>query len=131
MNAIEKSSRVEKIKLVVNTQRISTYKNLQMLYSPFSIHFCFPPGTVKPCFVSERVTRADSRTVCFSFSNKIWIFRATIVIHVFYMLSQKSGQQSTLFESLSIHFCIHYLCVVKDSKQLLVFQFSTTPRNSM
>ena len=40
-------------------------KILQMLHSPISIHFCFPLDTVKPCFVSEVVTRADSRTVRF------------------------------------------------------------------
>ena len=38
-------------------------QNLQMLDSPFSIHVCFPLGTVKPRFVSEKLTRANPRTV--------------------------------------------------------------------
>ena len=58
----KKSCRVKKIKLVVKTNTINTHKNLQMLHCPFSIHFCFTLGTVKPCFVSERVTRADPQT---------------------------------------------------------------------
>ena len=99
-----------------------------MLHSPVSIHLCFPLGTVKPCFVSERVTRADPRTVRF---DKILNFRATIVIQNFYISSKKIGQQSTLFERFSKHFCIQYFFVVKDSKQLLIIQLSTTSRNSM
>ena len=95
-----------------------------MLHSPFSVHFCFPLGTVKPCFVSERVTRADPQTARF---DKILNFWATIVIQIFYILSKKTGQQSTLFESLSKHFCIHYFYVVKDSKQPIIIQLSTTP----
>ena len=87
-----------------------------MLHRPFFIQFCFPLGTVKPCFLSERVTRADPRTVRFSFSNKILIFRASIVIQNLYILSEKSGQQSTLFESFSKHFYIRYLYVLKESK---------------
>ena len=51
-----------------------------MLHSPFSVHLCLPLGTVKPCFVSEKVTRADPRTVRF---DKILNFRATIVIQIF------------------------------------------------
>ena len=102
-----------------------------MLHILVSMHFCFPLGTVKPCFVSERVTKADPRTVRSSFSNKILTFGATIVIQTFYILSGKPGQQCTLSEPFSKHFCIHYFSVVKDSKQLLIFQLSTTPRNSM
>ena len=83
---------------------------------------------MKPCFVSESVTRAYSRTVRF---DKILNFRATIVFQFFYILSGKSGQQPRLFESFSEHFCIHYFYVVEDSKQLLIIQLSTTPRNSM
>ena len=125
---LKKSCRVERIKLVVNTNTKDTYKNLQMLLSPFSVHLCFPLGTVKPCFVSEKVTRADPRTVQ---SDKILNFRANIVIQIIYILSEKCGQQSTLFESFSKHFCIHYFYVLKDSKKLLIIQLSTTPRNSM
>ena len=124
----KKSCRVEGIKLVVNTNTINTYKKLQMFHSPFSIHLCFLLGTVKPCFVSERVIRTDPRTVPF---NKVLNFGATIVIQVFYIFSKKIGQQSTLFEPFSKHFCTDYLYVVKYSKQLLIIQLSTTPRNSM
>ena len=102
-----------------------------MLHSPFSIHLCFPLGTVKPCFVSESVTRADPRTVRFSISSKILNFWATIVIQIFYILSEKSGQQSTPFLSLSKYFCIHFVYVVKDSKELVIIKLSTSPRNSM
>ena len=114
---LKKSSRVERIKLVVKTNTTNTYKNLQMLHSAFSIHFCFPLGTVKPCFVSEGVTRADPRTVRF---DKILNFLATIVIQIFYIFSENSGQESTIFESFSKHFCIHYFYVVKDSKELII-----------
>ena len=124
----KKSCRVERIKLVVNTNTINTYKKLQMLHSPFSIHFSFPLGTVKPFFVSERVTRADARTVRF---DKILNFRATIVIQTFSILSEKCSQQSTLFESFSKHFSFHYFYVVKDRKKLLIIQLSTTPCNFM
>ena len=111
MKAIEKKSRrVETIKLVVNTDTINTYKKTR---------------TVKPYFVSERVTGADPQTLRFE---KILNFWATIVIQIF--LHFVRLQQSTLFESFSKHFCIHYFYVVKDSKQLLIIQFSTTPRNS-
>ena len=103
-------------------------QNLQMLHSPFSIHLCFPLGTMKSCFVSEWLTKVDPRTVRFG---KILNFWATIVIQIFHILSKKIGQQSTLFESLCKHFCIHYFYVVKDSKQLIKIQPSTTPRNSM
>ena len=99
-----------------------------MLHSPFSVHLCFPLGTVKPCFVWERVTSADPRTVHF---DKILNFWATIVIRIFYISSEKIGQQSTLLEPFSKHFGIHYFCVVKDSKMLLIIQLSTTPRNSI
>ena len=99
-----------------------------MLHSPFSIHLYFPLGTVKPCFVSERVTRADPQIVRF---DKILKFWATIVIQVSYILSENCGQQSTLFESFSKHFCIQYFYVVKDSKELLIIQLSTTPPKSM
>ena len=99
-----------------------------MLHSPVSIHLCFPLGTVKPCFVSEKATRADPRTVYF---DKILNFRATIVIQIFYISFEKIGQQSTLFEPFSKHFCIHYSYVVKNNKKLLIVQLSTTPRNSM
>ena len=99
-----------------------------MLHSSFSIDLCFPLVTVKPCFVSEGVTRADPRFVRF---DKILNFWATLVIQTFYILSEKSSQQSTLFESLSKHFFIHYLYVVKDSKGLIIIQLSTTTRNSM
>ena len=64
-------------------------QNLQMLHSPISVHLCLPLGTVKPCFVSERVTRADPQTVHF---DKVLNFWATIVIQIFYILSEKSGQ---------------------------------------
>ena len=89
-----------------------------MLQFRIFIHFCLPLGTVKPCFEAEKVTRADPRIVRFSFSNKILNFWANIVIQFFYILSEKSGQQSTLFQLFSKHFCIHYLYVVKDRKQL-------------
>ena len=127
MNAIEKSCRVERIKLVVNTNKINTCKIYKccIAHSPYTF---FSLGTMKPCFVSEKVTRADPQTVCF---DKIFNFWATIVIQTFYILSKKMCQQSTLFESLSKHFCIQYFYVVKDSKQLLIIQLSTTPRNSM
>ena len=124
----KKSCRVERTELVVKTNTINTYKNLQMLPSPFSVHCCFPLGTVKPCFVSEKVTRADRRTVRF---DKILNFWATLVIQNLYILSEKSGQQSTLFEPFSKHFCIHHLYVVKDSKGLIIIQLSPTPSNSM
>ena len=127
----KKSYRVERNKLVVNTNTENTHKNLEMLHSTFSLHFCFPLGTVKPCFMSERVTRADLRTVRVFFYNKILNFLATIVIPFFYILSEKSGQQSTHFESLSKHFCIHYLYVVRDSKEVFISQLSTTPPNFM
>ena len=73
-----------------------------MLHNPFSIHICFPLGTLKPCFVSEMVTRADPRTVRFPFSNnKILNFWANIVIQIFYILSKKSGQQSAFITFMS------------------------------
>ena len=81
---------------------------------------------MKPCFVSERVIRADPPYVPF---DKILNFWSTMVIQNFYILPQKSGQQSTLFESFSKHFCILYLYVLKDSKELIIIQLSTTPRN--
>ena len=102
-----------------------------MLHRPFSIHICFPLGTVKPCFVPERITRAERLTVCFSVSRKILSLRATIVIQIFYILSKNSGQQSTLLESFSKQFGIHYFFVVEDSERLIMIQFSTTPWNSM
>ena len=123
----KKSCRVGRIKLVVNTKTINTYKNLQSLNSPLSIHLCFPLGTATPCFLSEKVNRADPRTVQFDNFLKLW---ATKVIQVFYILSEKSGQQSTLFKALSKHFCNHHFYVVKDSKELIIIQFSATPRNS-
>ena len=83
---------------------------------------------MKPCFVSETVTRADPQIVRFDEILNCW---ATIVIQIFYISSKKIGQQSTLFEPFSKHFCIQYSYVVKDSKQLLILQLSTTPRNSM
>ena len=82
---------------------------------------------MKPCFVPERVTRADPQTVRF---DKILDFWPTIVIQIFYNIYEKNGQQSTLFESFSKELCIHYIYVVEDSKQLLLFQISTTARNS-
>ena len=91
-------------------------------------YLCFPVRTVNPCFVSERVTAADPQYIRFDKILKIW---ATIVIQTFYILFHKSGQQSTLFESFSKHFYVHYSHVVKDSKQLLIIQLSTTARNSM
>ena len=127
----KKSCRVEKIKLVVNKNKQNTYKILKMLHSLFSMHLCFPLGTVKPCFLSEKVTRADPRTVRFSFSNKILHFWTIIVTQKFYILSDKSGQLSTLIESRSKHFCIHYLYVVKDNKELILIQLSTTQCNSI
>ena len=83
---------------------------------------------MKPSFVSERVTRADPQTVRF---DKILSFCATIVIQHFYILSEKTGQLSTFFESFSKHFCIDYFYVVNDSKELIIIQLSTTPRNSL
>ena len=74
---------------------------IQMLLCLVSIHLRFPLGTVKLCFVSEKVSREDPRTVRFSLSNKILNFRATIVIQIFNILSEKSGQQSTLFNPLA------------------------------
>ena len=99
-----------------------------MLHSPFPIHLCFSLGTMKPCFVSERVTRADPKTVRFDMILNFW---ATIVIRNFYISSKKIVQQSTLSEPFSKHFCIHYFYVVKDSKQLLIIQLSTILRNSI
>ena len=131
MTAREKTCRVERSILVVNTNTINTYKNLQMLRCPFAIHLCFPLGTVKPCLVSKNVTSAVPQTVRLSFSNRILNFWATIVIQIFYILSEKFGQQSTLFESLAKHLCIHYPYVGKDSKEPIVIQLYTTPRNSM
>ena len=55
--------------------------------------------------MSEKVTKADPRTVRF---DKILNFRANIVNQIFYISSKKIGQQSTLLEPLSKHFCIHY-----------------------
>ena len=124
----KKSYRVTGIELLVSTNLLNTYKNSQTLHSPVSIHLCFPLGTVKPCFVSERVTRADPRTVRL---DKILNFWATIVMQYFYILSEKSGQLSTLFESLIKHFCFYCLYVVKESKKHIIIQFSTTPRNFM
>ena len=95
-----------------------------MLHSPFSVHLCFPLGTMMPCFVSERVVRTDPQTFRFDNILNCW---AIIVIQVFYILSEKCGQQSTLFESFSKHFCIHYFYVVKDSKQLIIIQLSSFP----
>ena len=66
------SSRVERIKLVVNTNTTNTYKSLEMVHRPFSVHLRFPLGTVKPCLVSERVTRADPQTVSFDKILNIW-----------------------------------------------------------
>ena len=43
---------------------------------------------MKPRFVSERVTRADPQTVGFDKTLNIW---ATIVLQIFYILSEKSG----------------------------------------
>ena len=43
---------------------------------------------MKPCFVSERVTRTDPQTVRF---DKILNFWATTVIEILYILSDKSG----------------------------------------
>ena len=100
----EKARRVERIKLVENTNTINTFKIKKKLHSSFSEHLCFPLGTVKPCSVSERVTRADPRTLRFDKILNIW---STIVIQIFYILSDKSSHQSTLFESFSKHFCIH------------------------
>ena len=76
----------------------------------------------------EKVTRPDPQTLHF---DKILNFWAAIVIHVFYILSKKIGQQSTLFESLCKHFCIHCFYFVKDSKQPIKIQLSTTPCISM
>ena len=61
---------------------------------------------MKPCFVSEKITRADPQTVRF---DKVLNFWAAIVIQSFYILSKKIGLQSTLFEPFSKHFFIHYL----------------------
>ena len=69
-----------------------------MLHSQISTHLCFPLGTVKPCFVSEKVTEADPRTVRF---DKILKFWATIVIQFFYILSDKSDQQPTISSPLA------------------------------
>ena len=124
----KKSCRIERINLVVNTNTINTYKNIQMLHSPFSIHLCFALGTVNPCLVTETVTRADPRSLRF---DKILNYWATVVIRIFYISSKKIGHQSTLFEPFSKHFCIHYFYVVKDSKQLLTIHLSTTPCNFM
>ena len=125
---LQKSCRVERIKLVVNTNRINTYKSLQISHSASSIHLSFPFGTVKPCFLSEKVTRADPRTVRF---DKMLNFWAALVIRIFYILSEKSGQQFTIFESLSKYFCIHNLYIVKNSKNFIIIRLSTTPCNFM
>ena len=69
-----------------------------MLQSRFSIHLRFRLSTVKPFFVSERVPRADPRTVRF---DKILNFWANIVIQIFYISSKKIGQQSTFFQLLT------------------------------
>ena len=83
---------------------------------------------MKTCFVSERVVGTDPQTVRF---DKILNFWATIVIQVFSILSEKSDQQSTLFENFSKHLCIPYHDIVTDSKVAVIIQLSTTPRNSM
>ena len=101
------------------------------MQNPFSMHICFPLDTEKPCFVLEMVTRADLQTVRISFCNMMLYFWVKKVIQILYILSEKSGQQSTLFEFLSKYFCIHYLYVVKDSKELIIIQLFTTPCNSM
>ena len=123
----KKSRRVEGIKLVVNRNTINSYKIYKRCIADSPYTFAFISARLKSRFVSEKAPRADSQTVRF---DKILNFWATIVIQFFHTLTEKSGQQSTLFESLSKHFCIHYLYVVKDKKQLLVIQLSTTPRNS-
>ena len=128
MNAIEKIMSSSKNQISSKHKYNKHVQNLQMLHSPFSVHLCFPLGTVKPCFVSRRVTRANPQTVRF---DKILNFWATIVIQLFYILSEKSGQQSTLFESFGKNFCIHHFYVVEDSKELNIIQLSTTPCNSL
>ena len=99
---------------------MNTYKNLQMLHSPFSIQLWFPLGTVKPCFVSGRVTKADPRTVRFDTILNFW---ATIVIQFFYILSEKSRQPSTLYTLL------HSLPLCRKKQQRAyhtpVFHYST------
>ena len=97
-----------------------------MLHSSVSMHLCFPLGTVKLCFVLKRVTRADPWTARF---DKMLNFWTTIVIQIFCISSNKSGQKSTHFESFNKHFRIYYFQVVKNSKQLIIIQLSTTPRN--
>ena len=70
-----------------------------MSHSPFSVHLCFVLGTVKPCFVAERVSRADPRTLRFV---EILNFWATIVIQIFYLSSKKVGQKPTRFVSSTL-----------------------------
>ena len=122
----KKSCRVERNKLVVNTNTINTYKIYNCCIAQFLYTFAFlsAHGIVKPCFVPERVTRADPRTVRFDNLE----FLATIVIQVFYILLEMSGQQPKLFETCSKHFCIHYFYAVKDSKESIIIPLSTTPR---
>ena len=124
----KKSCRVERIKLVVNTNTINTCKTYKCCIAQSPHTFALLSAQWSLVFLSETVTRADPRTVRF---DKILNFRATIVIQIFYILSEKCGQQSTLFETFSKHFCIYYFYVVKDSKKLLIIQLSTTPRNTM
>ena len=101
-----------KIQIICKQKYNKHVQNLQMFHSPFAVPLCFFLATVKPCFVSERITRTDPRTV---FSNKILNFWATIVIQNFYILFEKFGQQSTRFESFGKHVYIQYLHVVKNS----------------
>ena len=62
----EWTNHVELKELISSKHKYNKHvQNLEMLHSPFSIHLCFSLGTMKPCFVSESVTRADPRTVRF------------------------------------------------------------------
>ena len=128
MNAIEKFMSSCKNKISSKHKYNKHVQKLQVLQSPFSIHFCFRLGTVKLCFVSQGVNRVDPQIVSV---HKILNFWATIVIQIFFILSEKSGQQSTLFKSFSKHFCIQYLYVVKHSEEFIIIHLYTTLRNSM
>ena len=94
-----------------------------MLHSPFSMYPCFPLGTVKSCFVSERVTRADPKTVRFDEISKFW---ATILIQILLTLSHKFGQQSTLFEFFSKH-CSAFNTLCRKRQQTASHKSSFPP----
>ena len=95
----KKSCRVERVILVVNTNTINTKKYTNINVAQPIVHTpLLSSRHSEALFVSERLTRADPRTVRL---DKVLSFWATIVIQIFHILSEKFGQQSTLFDSSS------------------------------